>query len=545
MTAFTRSNHTTGLKEILIRKDYDFSAKYLAAKRLNEGIKEDLGSIHPEVIPVIESLYHDPAIRDQTQCYFLYKELSRALCAIGVGGINGGLDQAALSAVFKILAHQSGHAHRATAEALGSLPFGIHGPDLRREEPQETPWLSLHTVLIKSGVEAHGGLQWRGRSMVVPLDQKGALDHAEGRILVLKLNGSGPPSSLFRECQWMDFLSEETSDRPVSFRVPRVIRIHGAPVFRLDGNAPATPSDLRTFHGCHAVAFITHWDYFAYPNDADPKRRLSPGRFRTVMLKNAMLFGHLTAQGALHSAPIPLFHNRVQASRRRDGGVYEWQQGGRLDRWLASCRYPNFGCSGLRDFEHFSSFNGISRMLYPHVGTQLLSLLLVAGSYFRNRHPNELGLKPDGTPVDVRHLFDTGLLGEWIRGMFDAYYQGFCGSRFSGELPVNMDRLTHRMVEEMGVDHHMEEILRVADQHQMEAPEFRRFLEDRGFTREAARRIPKGVADVTLHTGPHLGGFNQRISLPEMTEAVGAMAAVCMLGKYRQRLGLDPIQISS
>ncbi|MEJ2024769.1 MAG: hypothetical protein P8Y00_07110, partial [Deltaproteobacteria bacterium] len=125
------------------------------------------------------------------------------------------------------------------------------------------------------------------------------------------------------------------------------------------------------------------------------------------------------------------------------------------------------------------------------------------------------------------------------QGVFEAYYQGFCGSRFIGELPVNISELSSRMVEEMGVDRHMEEVLRVADQKQMRTPEFCRFLEDRGVSSEAARRIRKGVADVILHTGPHLGGFNQRISLPELTEAVAAMAAVCMLGKYLHNAALN------
>jgi hypothetical protein len=49
---------------------------------------------------------------------------------------------------------------------------------------------------------------------------------------------------------------------------------------------------------------------------------------------------------------------------------------GRIHLWFEFCLHPNFGLSGIRDFEHFESFTGPSRILYPHMGTQLLSLFL-------------------------------------------------------------------------------------------------------------------------------------------------------------------------
>jgi hypothetical protein len=35
-----------------------------------------------------------------------------------------------------------------------------------------------------------------------------------------------------------------------------------------------------------------------------------------------------------------------------------------------------------------------------------------------------------------------------------------------------------------------------------------------------------------VHTGPHLGAFNNRISLPELTELVAAGAALCIAGRF-------------
>ena len=90
------------------------------------------------------------------------------------------------------------------------------------------------------------------------------------------------------------------------------------------------------------------------------------------------------------------------------------------------------------------------------------------------------------------------------------------------------------MIEEMGVDRHMEEILRVADQKEMSAANFRMFLEERGVKAQAVDPSKRGVADIVIDSGPHLGGFNETISLPELIESVGTMSALCIAGRFRE-----------
>ena len=128
--------------------------------------------------------------------------------------------------------------------------------------------------------------------------------------------------------------------------------------------------------------------------------------FYEIITRNARLLGHLAASGILHTAPIPLFHNRVQSERRNDNGLYEWPRGGRLDQWLNSCRFPNIGKSGIRAFEHFITFNGSSRKLYEFIGTHIFSLILIAGSYFRNHDIYKMGFDDSENPIDARNLFD-------------------------------------------------------------------------------------------------------------------------------------------
>ena len=94
------------------------------------------------------------------------------------------------------------------------------------------------------------------------------------------------------------------------------------------------------------------------------------------MGRAALLLGWLAGRGIVHEAAIPLFHNRVQRDRREDGGVYDWRLPGRLDRWLASALHPNFGLSGLRDFEHLASLERTSRLYRTMPGRQPSNQLL-------------------------------------------------------------------------------------------------------------------------------------------------------------------------
>ncbi|MBW2356106.1 MAG: hypothetical protein JRF23_04950, partial [Deltaproteobacteria bacterium] len=191
----------------------------------------------------------------------------------------------------------------------------------------------------------------------------------------------------------------------------------------------------------------------------------------------------------------------------------------------------------LRDFEHLVAFTGPPLHFYRHLGNHFLSLLLVAGSYFRARDSRRVGRLPDGRPVDARDLFDAGLLIRVIEEIYRGYYRGFVGRPPRGAVPLDASALAERMIEEMGVDRHMEEVLRAADQTAMTRPEFEAFLRRRGFAPSRIEALRRGKGDLVVSTGPHLGGFNQAISLPELITAVETMAAACIAGRYRRCQG--------
>ena len=89
----------------------------------------------------------------------------------------------------------------------------------------------------------------------------------------------------------------------------------------------------------------------------------------------------------------------------------------------------------------------------------------------------------------------------------------------------------------MGVDRHMEEVLRMVDQDDLSREAFESYLVTRGFSRAQAAGLRRGQADIVLQSGPHLGGFNQPISLPELIHMTGAMAADCVMRRFRRERG--------
>jgi hypothetical protein len=289
------------------------------------------------------------------------------------------------------------------------------------------------------------------------------------------------------------------------------------------------------------LAFRVHRDYFTYAQGPHPgKGVLPPEQFCEIMARNSYLFGRLAAKGVLHTAPIPLFHNRVQRERRDDHGLYLWERKGRLDRWLDSTLYPNFGLSGPRDFEHLEPAPRDRSALYRWMGNEILGLLLVCGSYFRLRNPDRIGREASNAPVDARDLFDTGLLARLIETVFSSYYEGFTECALSRPLPSTAERLAERMQEEMGVDRYMVELWRASDQSGLARSEFFSYLRQHGFSEERLAGTQPGREDLPLCTGPHLGEFNRSISLPELIDFTAGATAASISAKYLQQKGSLP-----
>lgn len=524
MTFSTAIRERDRIEETLSSLNSDFGAVYMSVHSLCRLLAHHPDAVSFRTLHLLGQVWTRPSLGGQKQAYFLYRLISEALVAVLTGTAADPLREGASRFLKHAAEIGSGRQQRAAAEALGSLPILIQRPEIENSPPKRISRISAEAFFRKRGFARPAVL---GRSLVAF-----PAGGSAGRPLVLKVAaGRSGLKSLTVEAAWMRHLQQRFDCRRPRFDLPEPVRSETGPLFELTGPpAWARRSNLPAF----ALGFHAPRDYFRYPNDHRPRFRMGEALFQEVLIRNARLLGSLTADGIVHTAPIPLFHNRVQAGRRADAGHYHWWRGGRLDRWLHSCRYPNFGASGVRDFEHFVPFDGSLQGLFRSIGSHLLSLVLVAASYFRHRKPDRIGRDADGRPVDVREVFDIGLLRKLLRDVFRSYYRGFVGNPLSDTFAVDLNRLALRMTEEMGVDRHMDEMLRVQDQRVMDDPQFRDFLVGRGISEQEAARLVRGKEDLALPTGPHLGGFNRPISLPELIEYVGAAAGCCIAGRFRK-----------
>lgn len=515
------------IRSLLENGNTEFTATYMAVCDLRNLARSRPRGICPGTVSAVARLLAGGEHATQKQAFFLYREAARVLTSLIENPlVSERICSLALSALRTTVRASSGPVHKAASEAMGSLPLRIEGPEVEEDSRFRSHGIQLADLLKILEVRIGKRPSRVGRSLVAPVSG------GSGLLVIKTVSRREDIDSLQKEAAWMECLATKGCSTRIRFDIPRPLRVDGYRVFRLD-DAPCDCSGSFQAHpASFAVAFLAHRDYFFYINGTGLSHRVTKDFFKEVLCRNAWLMGHLASAGIIHTAPIPLFHNRVQRDRRSDGGLYEWTRGGRLDRWLESCAYPNFGPTGLRDFEHLVSLRGSGRRLYQYMGTQVLSLLLVAGSFFRNKDPVRIGFDAEGRPVDARGLFDEAFLAELVESVFRNYYGGFVGRTPPGDIPFDSNRLSARMIEEMGVDRYMEEILRVADQKEMTDTQFRRFLEDRGIPPEEAGRVERGAKDITVLTGPHLGGFNDRISLPEVIDFAATTAACCVADRF-------------
>ena len=514
---------------VLLDSRCDFQARYIAVANLKNLAVTAPESVTEACYRIVAGILDNELCNGERQGFFLYREAALFFNAIFTYGQTR--SEQALATLTRLLKNAGGPVQRAVAEGLGSLAVTIPTPTFVFAEPATIPCITFVRLMEQEQGLAGAAVRFYGRSAVFST-------RAGDDILVLKFaRNRSDRSNLAREAVWMQHLNHGGYDFAVRFDIPRPVTIEGKQVFQIDGvPAVCIPSALADQQQRFVMAYRAHGDYFTYPNEpVGHDRRLAAG-LPEIMGRNGFLLGRLMGYGLVHTAPIPLFHNRMQQTRRDDHGLYDWPLAGRLDRWLESCSYPNIGVTGIRDFEHFETLLHTSQSLYWHIGTHMVSLLLVIGSCFRNREKGLAGCDEQGRPIDARRLFDRLMLKDMVRNAFEGYYHGFVGSDYDDELPFDLDRLAGRMIEEMGVDNHMEESLRRHDQQQMSDDHFAAFLLEHGFSSNDVRAARRGQRDIVVHTGPHLGGFNEGISLVELIEAAAAGSATCIVGRYRKEL---------
>ncbi|MBW2603069.1 MAG: SidJ-related pseudokinase [Deltaproteobacteria bacterium] len=515
----------------LLNSCMDFSATYMAVSMLEHDLSKNAALASSKTIGALYNVIIKRVHSSQRQSYFLYRKAAKTLSFLGSACEDPGLAAESIERLKHIVADSAGPSHRAASEALGSLPLKIKGPFLKEQGINKVTSIRWDDLCGTSGLNKGCDMKWFGRSLVFSI--------ASDLLFVIKCSRSDSESmALNREALWMEYLQTVEHEFPIRFDIPTPLRFGRTHLFRLT-DLPDKLKKKMMINMDSAIGFRVHSDCFVYPNPFPDEKSVDWNNFTEVMRRNAWLLGRLASLGIVHTAPVPLFHNRVQRQRRRDQGYYEWPKGGRLDRWLRSCRYPNLGKSGVRDFEHLEAVSGSSHRYYRLIGNHFMSIVLICASYFRNHHPERTGFDKKGHPIDVRNLFRPDLMQELIEASFNAYYEGFTRRKTGDRLPVDFDNFVLRFIDEFGVDQYMEEIFRATDQQEMSDDEFNEFLSVRGFTGDDINGLSKGLEDITIMTGPHLGGFNQRISLPELIHFTGTAASYCICDRYIVDQNLD------
>lgn len=510
----------------LINHELGFSAAYMAVKYLRQHIEARPDAVSPQTGRALLALAGSDRFETKKQVLFLYQEAFDALVRIAVAGCSPESGQI-IPRLSEMLAVCRGKRTRALAQALGDLPLPARShtlPDLGEERPARIRFHDLATLL---GIPDRMEGAWKGRSLVFRGPDR-------SRITLKFAHSDTNVREIHKEAIWLRHLKA----RPLGTDLPVPLCRDGHVLFRILELPPHLVPDCGILHGRPAIIYTASAAYYAYPNTPGAAQSLPKVRVLDIFRNCAESLGRLMSQGLVHTALIPLFHNRIQQGRRQDLGVYLWEHGGRLDQWLESCRFPNFAASGIRDLEHLESLdrlrgrNGIRH----YIGEHMLSFILVMGSYFRNKAPHTWGWDESGRPLDTRELFDADFFRALLTETVYGYCRGFNG-RVPGEIQkLDLAGLVDGLIQKMGLDEDMEETLRASDQAEMDSEGFVRFLAERGVT--GVRPDRKGVADITLMTGPHLGGFNRPISMPALIEFLFRFSALCVSDRYLLENGL-------
>jgi hypothetical protein len=201
-------------EEKIIGSSFDFTAKYFAVYEL-----QNIADKHPEIIKnttilMLEELFKNKGFTRQRQGFFLFRETANTLSTLIQRCNDIHVAENTLAAFKRILASVSSHAHRAAAEALGSLPVPVHGPCLPDLNINRICSTSLQEVMEKIAITPGCSPVFLGRSLVIPCNKT-------NRLLVLKLaRASDTPESLAKEILWMDHLRSGKNRFSCRFDIP-------------------------------------------------------------------------------------------------------------------------------------------------------------------------------------------------------------------------------------------------------------------------------------------------------------------------------------
>ena len=246
-------------EDILVENEYDFSAKYLSLCHLHSVVRTSPGTARSETILALNGIFHNSAISSQTQSFFLYRETAAILCLIAVNPVDRPLAEEAYSVLLNILGTMAGNAHRAAAEALGSLPVSILGPEIKTRTAKTIPRVNWEEVLEGAGITGSNPPFFVGRSIAMAVN-------GDGRLLIVKSAlAEDLPQSLYEEALWLKHLCSDAYYFPVRFNIPVAIKVRGSYLFRLNNRPVSLPAKVKLHPEQYAICFYFSSGLFHLP----------------------------------------------------------------------------------------------------------------------------------------------------------------------------------------------------------------------------------------------------------------------------------------
>ena len=154
-------------------------------------------------------------------------------------------------------------------------------------------------------------------------------------------------------------------------------------------------------------------------------------------------------------------------------------------------------------------------------------ILLYVGSYCRNTERENAGLNKKGEPADARDLFDAKWLEELVVEIISLYYQ-VLAREDRPDFTFDSKHFVRRMIDELGVDRCMDEILTKREQERMITGDFEKCLENRGYSAEEIKEAVKGKEDIHFPNGPHFCRYSKEFYriFNEQTEKIETFETV-------------------
>ena len=197
----------------------DFTSKYFAVNYLQLIARSDPDIITTETIRTLESLLLSKRYARERRGFFLFRLAAETLITIMVHLKGRRSGERAYIALLKALNRTTGHAHRVSAEALGTLPFRIRSPEIQKVRSSPVIKLSWSRFLDELGNPTILAMKYIGRSLIIDTG-------LDDQIMVLKFARLEESfDSLLAEALWMEAIQHTAGRFPIRFDIPSPFKI--------------------------------------------------------------------------------------------------------------------------------------------------------------------------------------------------------------------------------------------------------------------------------------------------------------------------------